>query len=236
MLLNCDLGEGLSDVDRRIMPFIDQANIACGGNAGDSKSMQETLELALQHDVAIGAHPSYPDKANFGRKSLCISLPELETSLRTQLDGLYELLQKRDLSIEHIKAHGALYNDSNKNEELLTLLIELAKDYNCSLMLQSLPINDKAEIIANKFSVPLIFEAFADRAYDKSGLLVARNIEGAVHQDIDHIVQQALCFAHHKAVPVVNGQALKLHADSLCIHGDSPLALQAISAIYDALR
>ncbi|WP_096085621.1 5-oxoprolinase subunit PxpA [Agaribacterium haliotis] len=234
--LNCDLGEISAELDRKLMPFIDQANIACGGHAGDQHSMLNCIELADQYGVAIGAHPSYPDRSNFGRQSMSIDLDKLEQSLFEQVASLQALCQRRGVTLRHIKAHGALYNDSNKDPALLALLVQLARDFNCALMLQSLPINDKAERLGAEHGVELIYETFADRAYSKSGLLVPRTQNGAVHEQLSIIVEQALGFAQHGCVRSIDDHILKLRADSLCVHGDSNTALLAVRAIYDALH
>jgi UPF0271 protein len=229
--LNCDLGEGYDDVDARVMPYIDQANIACGGHAGDRSSVARTVELALNNKVAVGAHPSYPDKENFGRKSLQIAASDLDASLREQISLVAEYS-----ALHHIKAHGALYNDCATNLELVELLVKLAKNYNCKLMIQAFPNMDAYRRVANKYGIELITETFADRAYSDDGRLVPRTEKGAVYTDENDIINQALALAYNRSIQTITNHALKIESQSLCVHGDNPLAFDALKKIRHALR
>ena len=234
LTLNCDLGEGNDDVDRQVMPYIDQANIACGGHAGDAHSMARCIELAQKHNVIVGAHPSYPDPEHFGRRSLALPLKQLSASLLKQVNHFAELCRKASTRMAYIKAHGALYHDAMQNAEYMQLLLSLANEFNCALMVQALPIMPSS--LQDSDKAPLILEGFADRAYDTDGRLVSRQQAGAVHHSVERMVQQARDFAEHAKVKTSSGHYLSLTIDSLCVHGDTPLAMQALQAIRSLMN
>lgn len=219
------------------MPFIDQANIACGGHAGDADTVHETVELAKRFNVRVGAHPSYVDKEHFGRRSLSLPLAELEQQLLKQVSLLADSCQQLNYPLSHIKAHGALYNDSNDRPEVMELLLHLAKAFQCELMLQSLPDMQQSLSKAKELGVPLVLEGFADRAYLSSGRLAPRGMDGAVFDDVKTITMQAMRLANGKAIYCLDDDAsLLIQIDSLCVHGDNELALQALTQLYDALH
>lgn len=239
--LNCDLGEELYDdtIDSRVMPYIDMANIACGGHAGDHRSMSKTVQLALSHNVAVGAHPSYPDRENFGRTSLNIPREQLLTSLSTQVSELASVCSKHNGTLKYIKPHGALYHDSLKMESVLRCVLTLAKEYTLPLMLLRPPQNhsrlNMLTTLAKDYNVLLIWEGFADRYYNDDGQLLSRTYPNAVHNDLNIILNQAKGFITDRCVNSVNGVRLKLHCDSLCVHGDTPLAFNALRSIRTLL-
>ena len=218
------------------MAYIDQANIACGGHAGDTLSMERTVRLAKAHDVSVGAHPSYPDKVNFGRVSLNIPPHTLLVELQDQVEKLSAICSNHNIELQYIKAHGALYNDSNHDTALFKILLTLAVKNKCALMIQSHPDLSGHKQLAETLGVKLILEGFADRAYENSGDLKARNEAHAVHSAADIIVQQALSFKNSGGVNSAQGKWLDLPIDSLCVHGDSPFALNAVKAIHDAFH
>ncbi len=234
--LNSDLGEGDKRIDARIMPFVDQANIACGGHAGDEHSMASTVCLAKRYAVAVGAHPSYPDRENFGRVSLDIARDVLLSSLRAQVQSLQNVCKHYTYKLSHIKAHGALYTDCFARENLVTLLLQLAQEFECDLMLQARMDNERHRGLAQTYGVNLLFEGFVDRAYLDSGALVPRQQPHAVHTDFDQIVEQALGFRDCGGVFSCSGTWLALSVDSLCVHGDTDLALDAAQAIHEVFH
>lgn len=240
VLLNADLGEGHDDVDRKIMPFISQANIACGGHTGDQQSVVRTIKLAQSHNVAIGAHPSYVDRVHFGRQSIAVDLNQLELQLIDQISLVADTCLSLSTNMSHIKAHGALYNDSNNQPALMHLLLQLAHRFQCSLMIQSLPEPemDRTLTLAKHLGVNLIREGFTDRAYLKSGRLAPRSVDGAVFTNIDTIMTQALQMLQNQPVQCIDSknEQLLLTIDSLCVHGDNELALNAVTKIYDAIN
>ncbi len=235
--LNCDLGEGDTQADKHIMPYIDMANIACGGHAGDNNSMCYAIEQALIHNVAIGAHPSYPDKANFGRKSRLYPPEQLAQSLLEQIHHLNRLCQHLGATLTHIKPHGALYNDAMKHHAIQTQILTLMQQHYPTLPLVLQATSNEALINqtllnnAKKHHVTLQLEAFSDRRYTDDGLLQTRTEKGAVLSDIHAITAQSKNLIEHQYVITHTGQTLPITAHTLCVHGDNPSALVAVKKI-----
>ena len=238
--LNCDLGEltGVENNDALIMPMIDQANIACGGHAGDLQSMTTTVQLAKKYQVMIGAHPSYPDRENFGRQSMAITAPELQTSLIQQINSLSDICSQQHSQLSYVKPHGALYNDMMKKMSIFeTVCQTLSKiTEKLPLMIQALPNTEQYQKVANKYGINLLFEAFADRAYQANGLLVPRTQAGAVLHQQDSVIAQITQLIKHQQLTSIDGNKLNLHVDSLCVHGDNDSALALISALRSLLN
>jgi UPF0271 protein len=240
LTLNCDLGElvGEANNDALIMPLIDQANIACGAHAGDTQSMINTVKLAIQHKVIIGAHPSYPDRENFGRKSMVIEKEALKTSLLTQINALNQICVKQKTQLCYVKPHGALYNDMMKNliifETVCQTLSMLTEKL--SLMIQALPNTQQYQKIAKKYNITLLFEAFADRAYQVNGLLVPRSQPGAVIHQKDKVIEQITQLIKVQQLTSIEGNNLALHVDSLCVHGDNNEALTLVSSLRKLIK
>ncbi|RUO62146.1 5-oxoprolinase subunit PxpA [Pseudidiomarina insulisalsae] len=245
MDLNCDLGEGygvwrMGD-DAAVMPYIDRANIACGFHAGDFAIMQATVRLAKQHGTMIGAHPSYPDRHGFGRRSMVVSADELRAQLLYQIGALEAICQAEQVPLLYVKPHGALYNDMQADSQIFTTVVRTLSELNRGrtqpLQLMTLAkLQRETELdIAARHGVELIFEAFADRCYESNGQLRARQFEGAVLHTQDAIVAQALAFAEQRSITAHDGSELLLSADTLCVHGDNPQALAAVQAIRERL-
>lgn len=241
MDLNCDLGEGygvwrMGD-DGAVMPFIDRANVACGFHAGDFTIMQQTVRLAKAHDVKIGAHPSYPDRHGFGRRSLGFNADEIRAQLLYQIGALEAICHAEQVPLHYVKPHGALYNDMQTDDALFTQVVQTLAELNrgraqpLQLMTLAKLKREREQDIAAKHNVELLFEAFADRCYESNGHLRARSFDGAVLQDQEAIVAQALAFARGKAITTHDGSELVLQADTLCVHGDNPKALAVVKAI-----
>lgn len=239
--LNCDLGESYGawtmGMDEAVMPLIDMANIACGFHAGDPLTMSHTVSLAKQHHTQIGAHPSYPDLVGFGRRSMQCSPQELIALLHYQIGALQGICQAQDVSISYVKPHGALYNDMLRQPAILRAVVQAIADYDINLPLMVLAQSDNSNVqkIADEFSVTLLFEAFADRAYDDDGQLLSRQQPGAVFQEAEQIINQALQLAEQGIIKTINGNTLALHADSLCVHGDNQASVQALQQLRQAL-
>lgn len=238
--LNCDLGEltGVENNDALIMPLIDQANIACGGHAGDYQSMVTTVKLAKKYRVMIGAHPSYPDRENFGRLSMAIEAAELQSSLTQQINNLSEICNQHNTQLSYIKPHGALYNDMMQTLSIFEIVCHTLSQSaeKLPLMIQALPDTKYYQKIAKKFGISLIFEAFADRAYQANGLLVPRSQAGAVLHHQDSVIAQITQLKKHQQLTSIDGRKLNLHVDSLCVHGDNDAALALISALRNLLN
>lgn len=242
MKLNCDLGESYGawtmGQDELVMPWIDMANIACGFHASDPLIMHKTVAMALEHGVDIGAHPSYHDLAGFGRRSIRHTADEVIALMLYQIGALEGICRAEGARLAYVKPHGALNNDMMKDARLLQTVMESVARYRpgLSLMIPVTRIYRDHQTLADQVGLPLIFEAFADRAYDDHGHLVSRSQSGAVHHDPDMIVNQALSFAQKGGVISSTGQWLELPATSLCVHGDNDHALAAVKAIRAALQ
>ena len=187
MKLNCDLGESFGmwkmGLDEQVMPHIDMANIACGFHAGDADVMANTLALAKQYKVMVGAHPSYPDKQGFGRRSMAMSEKELTNCLHYQIAAIDGMAAVHGLTLEYVKPHGALYNDMMSDEQTLNIVMRAVASYAKPLKLMILATNQAAEhkVQAKNLQLELILEAFADRQYTDDGKLVTRSLAGSVH-------------------------------------------------------
>ena len=240
LLLNCDLGEATGGnqlaTEAQVMPHIDQANIACGFHAGNPQIMDQTLALAKQHSVAVGAHPSYPDKFNFGRQSMSMAAPDLIACLNYQITRLDNIARQHAIGLAYVKPHGALYNDMMNNGHLRSAVMTAVSDSSCStLMLQATANQEIHSQEAEMFGIQLIFEVFADRAYQDCGALVPRNQLGAI-LDKQDMLAQASQLAEHGSLKTISGQQLRLDANSLCVHGDNPQAVSEIAQIRAILN
>lgn len=241
MLLNCDLGESFGvwsmGQDTDIMPWLDQANIACGFHASDPETMVRTVHLAVAAGVTLGAHPAYPDLVGFGRRSMALSSAAVTSLIWYQAGALDGIAQTFGAQLQYIKPHGALNNDMMRDPALLTTVMQAVVRYRSDVALM-LPVTlawPEHQAQAQALGLKLIFEAYADRAYDANGQLRARSYPDSVHHDQDVMVQQALSFAHKGGVYSVTGSWLDLPAQTLCVHGDTPTALAAVKAIRQAL-
>lgn len=241
MLLNCDIGESFGawtmGMDRQVMPFIDQANIACGFHAGDPVTMRNTVRLALASDVALGAHPAYPDLQGFGRRSMALHPDEVSAMVSYQIGALWHIAESEGGSLSYVKPHGALYNDMMRDPALLEAVLVAIRHSPRPLSLMAMTTRDNGRIRAacQDHGVDLILEAFADRAYDSHGYLVSRSQPGAVHRDRASILDQAIRIAEGRSIPTIAGETVVLEADSLCVHGDNPESVEVVQAIREAL-
>tara|TARA_R110000737_G_scaffold15284_2_gene31795 strand:+ start:692 stop:1429 length:738 start_codon:yes stop_codon:yes gene_type:complete len=242
MKLNCDLGEFKNNNDADIMPLIDMANIACGFHGSDALTIKKTIKLAQQHQVVIGAHPSYPDVENFGRQSMQLASDELIAILQYQIGALQALCVLENTQLDYVKPHGALYNDMMKNlhlfDDVCLAIAQLNQRNNkaLSLMIQALTDNDKFVQIAKKHHITLYYEAFADRAYLDNGLLMPRSETGAILSSNQAVVNRCQALLNKQPLLSVNQQPLKFHIDALCVHGDTPNALAMIKALRQTIN
>lgn len=212
------------------------ANIACGGHTGDQSSMRNAVILAKKFHVEIGAHPSYPDKKNFGRKPVTINTHDLIHSLHAQINDLITICNKEKTTLRYIKPHGQLYHDGITNVHIRTHLLSIAQHYDLPLMMMATTDNISLISHAQIYNVPIIFEAFADRSYTDTGHLVARHHAHAVHNTDQHIQQQAQTLIDEQGVFSSNGIWLPLAAQSMCVHGDNYHAMEAIKIIRAMLK
>ncbi len=241
MKLNCDMGEsyGLWEMgdDAAVMPWIDMANIACGFHASDPTTMSETVRLAVSHNVMIGAHPGYDDKTGFGRRSIPMHPEEITHLVAYQVGALGAICQLHQSRIHYVKPHGALYNDMMANPAIFEAVVRAVAGLAESplLMILARADNQAYTDVASQYGVSLIFEAFADRAYTSDGSLVSRTEPGAVYHDEATIQQQVTDLAKGE-VRTIDGQLLKLQADTVCVHGDNPESIAVIKRLYQALN
>ncbi len=211
------------------------ANIACGGHAGDSESMKETVHNCLVNEVSVGAHPSYPDRKNFGRYPMEISTQSLHTSLVEQVSNLSDVCQQEGSKVSYIKPHGALYNKALQDPETFANVISLAASFELPLVVLASPNSKALQAVAEESGVTLIFEAFADRRYTDDGLLVNRKYDHAVHNKLSDILTQSNDLAFKQGLISENNQWLEINAQTLCVHSDTPKAVEFIKAIRQQL-
>lgn len=216
--LNCDMGEGMAN-EKAIFPYISSANIACGYHAGDEKTIWESIKLAKKHKVAIGAHPSYLDKENFGRKDFDLPLGEIYELIIQQLLIFNDVAFSCDCSLDHVKPHGALYNLSAKNKTVARTIARAIKDFDDTLILFGLSGSHSISE-AKALGLQTANEVFADRTYQDNGLLTPRSKKNALIDDVDHVVEQALQLVKNGSVTTLAGKKIKLKVDTICIHGD----------------
>lgn len=236
LLLNCDLAEsddpGALMVEERVMPHIHVANIACGFHAGNEAVMQATLDLARRHGARVAAHPGYPDREHFGRRSLTLTSTELARYIREQLETLGRLAEAAHLPVEFVKPHGALYHDMVRDERVRdTIMRALGQwDERPTLIMLATTDVDRHRHEAAQHGLNIAFEAFADRGYDDTGLLLPRHHSGALLHGSD-ILRQVEQLQRDGTITTVGGRRLPLAADTLCIHGDHAESVAIVAAI-----
>ena len=244
MKLNCDLGESFGPwnmgVDSAVMPHIHMANIACGFHASDPLTIQKTVGLAVEHGVEVGAHPGYPDLVGFGRRSMQCSESELQALLHYQIAALSGMASVQGTQVAYVKPHGAMYNDMMRDMEIMHCIMRSVANYSpqLKLVLQATGENDKYRDMANIYGIDLLFEAFADRAYNESGLLVPRSTSGAVLVEPQQIIDRVTELAEQGTVETLTGKKICIQPDTLCVHGDhseSVAQIQQIRKVLDAV-
>ena len=232
--INVDVGEGIGN-ESILMPIISSCNIACGGHAGDSESMRMIVKLATANNVKIGAHPSFPDKANFGRKQMDISCAALYTSIKGQIDNLMTILEQENTRLNHVKPHGALYNLAAVDDKAASVIIEVMKNFILPVKL-FVPFNSVIEKKAIENNIPIKYEAFADRNYNDDGTLVSRNEKNALIHDSEQMFDHVFRMISSQKVKTISGSEIKILADTFCIHGDNPKAVDLIRDLSKRLQ
>ncbi|HET8797100.1 MAG TPA: LamB/YcsF family protein [Thermoanaerobaculia bacterium] len=223
--LSADLGEGSPGEDE-IWPLIDRANVACGGHVGDDDSMRAAAALAARHGVTLGAHPSYPDREHFGRRSMPMAPAALRVSLRAQIAAL-----GRFAPVHHVKPHGALYNDAHKDRALADVVVS-ALDADIALVA---PDHSQMAAAARAAGIRVIREAFADRRYEPDGSLTPRSVPGST-LTIEEAVAQAALLAREGVVIARDRTRVAISFDTICIHADMDGAVERLRAIRSALK
>ena len=238
--LNCDLGETerITDdsIELQVMPHIDMANIACGFHAGNSQVMRACIELALANNVAIGAHPSYPDRENFGRQSMDLNRADIGDLVYQQLRTIDAVADACETSLDYVKAHGALYNDMLLSDEVFYGVLQgvAQLDSRLPVMMMATVANKAYQDKAKALGIELIFEAFIDRRYSNSGRLQSRKIEGAVYHKASDMLAQLEQLLEGQVISA-SGKPLAIDASSLCVHGDNAESVALIQQIRQVM-
>jgi UPF0271 protein len=239
MDLNCDLGElteavfdGTQDA---LMASITSANVACGGHAGDDRSMEATIRQALRHGVNIGAHPGFPDKDNFGRLDASMTAEQISQTVYQQVSALFQVAQHCGASIGHVKPHGALYNLAARDPAVARAIAEGVARWRRDVVLIGLAGSPMLAAF-RQMGFAVAAEAFADRTYEADGSLRSRKLANAVIRDPQAAAAQALSIAREQRLIAAGGGEILLQAHTICIHGDTPGCVQIAAAVAATLR
>jgi 5-oxoprolinase (ATP-hydrolysing) subunit A len=236
--LNCDMGEGYGPYrmgpDAELLGLVTSANIACGFHAGDPRIMDTTTAGAVARGVSIGAHVSYPDLAGFGRRHVRVSGEELTTDVLYQIGALESFCRRHGTSVQYVKAHGALYNDMADDETLAEALADAVLSYGGNLAVLVLAGSTAAEVISGR-GIRVVGECFADRAYTRAGRLVPRRESGSVITDPAQVAERGVRLAQGLPVTAQDGTEITVTADTICVHGDTPGAVELATALRRGL-
>ena len=237
--LNCDMGEvpeAISDgTQESLMRYVTSASIACGGHAGDALTMKATIEQALRWNLAVGAHPGYPDRANFGRRELNLPPRAIADSVFEQVRSLAEIAADCGARVTYIKAHGALYNQAATNRALAQVIADGVARWSRGVTLVGLAGSLMLDVF-QEAGFRICAEAFADRRYEADGTLRSRKFEDALISDPAEAGRQALSIAKRGIVVACDGTQIRVSAQTVCIHGDTPGAREIAAAVAQTLR
>ena len=231
--INCDLGEGCPN-DAELMRYISSANIACGFHAGDEVTMRRTVDLALATNVAIGAHPSFPDRENFGRSNMSLPNEEVTKLVADQITSIKKICDEKQASLHHVKPHGALYNMAAKDRELANAIAVAVSELDKHLVYFGAP-NSPMISEAERHGLKTASEVFADRTYQPDGSLTPRSQPNALIDNIEECIEHVLRMVREQKVIATDGSEVAIKADTICIHGDGEHAVEFASAIHNAL-
>lgn len=236
--LNADLGESFGNykcgMDDEVVHYISSANIACGFHASDPTVMQRTVCMAKENDVAIGAHPGYPDLLGFGRRNMAVSPAELKAMVQYQIGAINAFCSAMQVPLKHVKPHGAMYNMAAKDENLAMAIAEGIMEVNPELILLGLS-ESLLLSVADRVGLRTASEVFADRAYQSDGSLVPRSREGAVIHNEDMAVERSIRMVKEGVVTSIDGRDIPIKADSICLHGDGEKAVIFAKKIHEEL-
>ncbi|MBU2895181.1 5-oxoprolinase subunit PxpA [Vibrio hepatarius] len=237
--LNCDMGEGFGlwemGNDEAVIPWIDMANLACGFHASDPDIMSQTIKLSIEHGTQIGAHPSYLDLQGFGRRKIEMEKESITNMIIYQVGALKALAESQNTQVSYVKPHGALYNNMMHEISIFDAVADAVACFNVPLMMLAVTDNEKYLEIAEKYELPVLFEAFADRAYLSSGELAPRSMPGSVLVTENDILDQVKQIAHYGKVRTIDGFLIPIEADTICVHGDNHNAIRMIHKIRAVL-
>ena len=236
--INSDLGEFQNEEqltnELNILNYISSCSIACGGHAGDFNSIKTIIEACKEHNIAIGPHPSYPDKEGFGRRMIDIESKDLENSIRDQINLFLKVSDSLSIPVRHVKLHGRLYNEVSKSEVLSNLFINLIDSFKCDFSVIGPAESLLGQMLEDK-DIHFIAEAFIDRTYKEDLTLVDRSEEGSVLISVEEQINQARSIVCDEKIMSNNNKILTLKAETLCIHGDSPNSLEVAKALTNML-
>lgn len=237
--LNCDMGESFGQYklgnDDEVIQYISSANVACGFHAGDPNIMDHTVKIAKEHGVGVGAHPSFPDLAGFGRRNMDIPRDELMNLIIYQIGALDIFCQKYGVKMTHVKPHGNLNNMADSDEELAINIVDAILSVRPDLPVFVKP-HSQLHKVAERKGLPFKLEIFADRAYHKDFSLVSRREEGAVISDPEFVAERIIRMVTEGKVKAITGEEIEVNGETICVHGDTPTALEMIKIIKSRLE
>jgi len=240
--LNSDVGESFGvyklGLDEEVIPHITSANIACGFHAGDPGVMRKTVLLAKQSGTEVGAHPGFPDLMGFGRRNVDATLEEIQDYIVYQTGALQAVALSQGLKLQHVKAHGSLYNMAVANPQIWDVMAEAIASIDREIILVVLASSQKELLleIGKRYGLRIAFEAFPDRAYNRDGSLTSRRERGAVIHDHELVARRAVKMVMEGRVVTIDGSEIALKPDTLCVHGDNPAAVQMVKKIREDLQ
>ncbi len=230
IILNADVGEE-ADFDKEIMPYISWCNIACGAHAGNDQVIKKTIALAMHHNVKIGAHPSYPDRDNFGRISVDISYEDLVKTITHQIQKVKAYAEEAGTQLHHVKPHGALYNDAVKNKKIASAIIEAIKNIDKSSYVITLQKSELSNLCGDGVGVK--YEAFADRNYNDDLTLVSRSENGAIITTPKEVFDHVFKMVSDREIKTRSGAVKPVFFDTICMHGDHPNAVEILKYLCE---
>ncbi|MBD0832754.1 5-oxoprolinase subunit PxpA [Aestuariibaculum sediminum] len=232
--INADVGEGVGN-EAQLMPFLSSCNIACGGHAGDESTMRAVVKTAKKYGVKVGAHPSFPDRENFGRQPMDMSYVSLFESLKHQTDNLINVLNDLQVGFHHIKPHGALYNLAAIDENLAKVIIEVVKSYALPIQLY-VPYQSVIAKLAVQHNISVVYEVFADRNYNNDLTLVSRQEKNALIHEVDAMFEHVYRMVSRHEVKTIGGEIMPIKADTICVHGDNIEAIKLLKNLWKKLN
>ena len=236
--LNCDLGEGfgnyVAETDGLLLKYISSCSIACGYHAGDPLIILEAIKLGLKRNLRFGAHPSYPDRQGFGRRSMDLNPKEHYAFILYQISAIKGMVESQGGRLNHVKPHGALYNDSALNEDITRPIYEAILAIDEDLCVYGLA-NTAHEHIADKLGISFIPEAFADRKYHYDGTLVSRSNSAAILENTGEVIDQVMALIHHQEVVSIEGKKVNIPTKTICFHGDHVQTLPILKEVHKTL-
>lgn len=237
--LNCDMGESFGPytlgLDEQVMPLITSANVACGFHAGDPHVLRRTVALAARHGVAVGAHVSFPDLVGFGRREMNATADEVENDTLYQIGAIAAFCRAAGVPLRHVKPHGALYNMAQRDPALAGAIVRAVSSFDRSLLLFAQP-GSAMEKVAREAGLTVVGEVFADRAYTPEGALASRKLPGTVIHDPQQVADRAAHMVTRGSVIAMDGTAVALRAETICVHGDTPGAVDLIRQMRQRLE